>query len=180
LGVRRRPAAKFLPVRSLHRFRLRKHQRKRRRLPPGLQYGLSRLTSGSADSQLYFGNTFTLTATKSVRITSADHVDFNAAVGYTFADPEELERAEFRVAIGYTVRIARNFTANAVARLELYDYTDSREDLLQSIGFGARWDLTEWMFVSAAVSGTSNISTQSVFSYGALNGGVTLTAHIRF
>ena len=146
-----------------------------------LQYGLSRLTRGSLDDQLYLGNTVALAATKVVPITSAGSVDLNGAIGYTFADPGDLERAELRFAIGYTLRVARNFTATAVARLELFDYTNEpREDLLQSVALGARWDINEWIFVSASVSAVNNISTERVFSYGAVNGGATLTAHIRF
>lgn len=146
-----------------------------------LQYGLNRLTSGSLDDQLYLGNTLALAASKVVQVSSAESVDFNTAVGYTFADPSNLERAEFRFAVGYTVKLARNFTASAVARLELYDYTNTaREDFLQSIALGARWDVTDWMFVSASLSAANNISTQRVFDYGVINGGATLTAHIRF
>lgn len=146
-----------------------------------LQYGFSRLTRGAVDDELYLGNTLALAATKSVSITSASAVDFSGAVGYTFADPEDLERAELRLAIGYSLRIARNLTATAVARLELFDYTsEAREDYLQSVSLGARWDLNEWMFVSASVSAVNNISTERVFGYEAVNGGATLTAHIRF
>ena len=146
-----------------------------------LQYGVSRLTRGAVDDQLFLGNTVALAATKVVQATTASSVDLNAAIGYTFADPEDLARAELRVAIGYTLRVARNFTATAVARLELFDYTNkAREDYLQSVALGARWDLTEWMFVSASVSAVNNMSTERVFSYGAINGGATLTAHLRF
>lgn len=146
-----------------------------------LQYSLSRLTAGSVDDQLYLGNTFSLAATKVVQINPANAVDFNGALGYTFADPSDLARVEVRAALGYTLRLARNFTATAVARLEFYDYTnDTREDLLQSVALGARWDLNDWMFLSASISVANNLSSQPVFSYQALNTGTTLTAHIRF
>lgn len=146
-----------------------------------LQYNLNRLTSGSADDQLYLGNSFALAATKVVQINSAQTVDFTGSLGYTFADPDDLERAELRFAIGYSVQLARNFSATAAVRLELYDYTnDAREDLLQVISLGARYDINDWFFVSASLSGANNISTVSVFSYTALNLGITLAAHVRF
>lgn len=146
-----------------------------------LQYGFSRLTSGAADDQLYLGNTIALAAVKVVPVTSAGSVDFNAALGYTFSDAQDLERAELRFALGYTLQVVRNVTASAVARLELYDYTnEQREDLLEAIALGARWDLNAWLSVSASVSIASNISTEPVFSYETLNSGVTLTAHVRF
>ena len=146
-----------------------------------LQYGLNRLTRGSLDSELYFGNTFALSATKTVPTTSASFVEFNGAVAYTLADPEDLERAELRFAIAYSVRLARNFNATAVARLEVYDYTnEARQDLLEAVALGARWDLTPWFAVSGSLSAATNISTQRVFRYDTINGGVTLTAHIRF
>jgi hypothetical protein len=133
------------------------------------------------EDQLYLGNTVAVAATKLVQISTADSVDLNLAVGYTFADPEHLERAEVRLAVGYTVKLARRFAANAIARLEYYDYTSvRREDLFQSVALGARWDLADWMFVSASVSAGSNISTQPVFTYQAINTGASLTAHIRF
>ena len=146
-----------------------------------LQYGLNRLTRGSADAQLYLGNTVALAATKVIPTTSASFVDFNGALGYTFADPGDLERAELRLAMGYSVRLARNFNATAVGRLEVYDYTnESRQDLLQSVALGVRWDITPLIAVSASLSAVNNISTQRVFRYETINTGVTLTAHIRF
>ena len=146
-----------------------------------LQYGLSRLTSGALDDQLYLGNTVSLIATKLIPVTAAGSIDFTGAVGYTFADPDELERTEFRFAIGSRVRVARNFTATAAARVELYDYTNEpRTDLLQSIALGARYDLNQWIFLSASVSAARNVSTLPVFSYTAINVGVTLTATIQF
>ena len=146
-----------------------------------LQYSFNRLTSGSADDQIYLGNTVALAASKVVQISSADSIDFNTSLGYTLADPDDLERAEFRFAVGYNVKFARNFTVSAVTRLELYDYThEAREDFLQTIALGARWDVTDWMFISASVSAANNVSTQRVFEYGAINTGATLTAHIRF
>ena len=146
-----------------------------------LQYGFSRLTSGSADNQLYLGNSFALAATKVVQIRSADSVDFNGAIGYTLADPDSLERAELRFAIGYNLRVARSFTATAAARVEFFDYTNvSREDLLQSVALGARWEINENIAMSGSISAANNLSTQPVFTYQAINGGATLTAHIRF
>jgi hypothetical protein len=146
-----------------------------------LQYGLSRLTSGSADDQLYLGNTVALVATKVVPVTSAGAVDFSGAIGYTFTDAEDLERAELRLAIGYSLQLARNVTATAVVRAEVYDYAhESRIDLLEAASAGVRWDITRWLSASASVSIASNISSEPVFSYNALNGGATLAAHIRF
>lgn len=146
-----------------------------------LQYSLSRLTGGSIGDQIYFGHTFSVAATKVIQINPANVVDLSGSVGYTFADPSDLQRVELRTAVGYTVQLSRKFSATAVARLEFYDYTnDDREDLLQSIALGARWDLTEWMFVSASISVANNLSSQPVFSYRAINSGATLAAHVRF
>jgi hypothetical protein len=146
-----------------------------------LQYSLSRLTGGSLDDQIYFGHTFALVATKVIQINPANTVDFSGSAGYTFADPSDLQRAELRAAIGYTVQISRKFSATAAARLEFYGYTnDDREDLLQSVALGARWDVTDWMFVSASFSVANNLSSQPVFSYRAINTGATVAAHIRF
>ena len=66
-------------------------------------------------------------------------------------------------------------------RLELYEYTNApRTDLLQSVALGARYELTSWFFVSASFSAASNISTERVFSYTAINAGATLAAHYQF
>lgn len=146
-----------------------------------LQYGLNRLTSGSLDDQLFLGNTFALVATKVVPVTSAGAVEFTGAIGYTFADPEDLARAEFRFGVGYRVRLARNFSATAAARLEVYDYDDEgRADFLQAVALGVRYDLTQWFFLSASVSGANNLSSERVFSYQAINAGASLAAHYQF
>jgi hypothetical protein len=146
-----------------------------------LQYALNRLTGGSIDDQLYLGNSIALAVTKMVPVTSATAFDLSSGVAYTFANPESLERAEFRVVGGFRARLARNFIATASVRTELFDYTDSdRLDMLQSLAIGARYDINEWFFVSASVSGTKNFSTQRVFGYEAVNAGATIAASIRF
>jgi hypothetical protein len=146
-----------------------------------LHYGLNRLTGGAADDQLYLGNTIALVALKVVPVTSAGAVELTGGVGYTFADPEELERTEFRLGVAYRLRVARKFVATAALRLELYDYSEEvRTDLLQTIALGARYDVNEWFFLSASVSAANNFSTQRVFRYTAINAGVTLAAHIEF
>jgi hypothetical protein len=146
-----------------------------------LVYGLNRLTGGAVDEQLYLGNTFALVALKVIPVTSAAAVEMTAGIGYTFADPEDLERTEFRFGLGYRLRVARKFTATAALRIEVYDYSNEvRTDLLQTIALGARYDVNEWFYLSASVSAASNFSTQEVFSYTAINAGVTLAAHIEF
>ncbi len=146
-----------------------------------LLYGLNRLTSSAVEDQLYLGNTVSLAAAKVVPVTSAGTVEFTAAVGYTFADAKDLERAEFRFGIGYRLRMARNLTATAVVRIELCDYADEvRTDLLQTIAIGARYEVSEWMFLTASIAAARNFSTQPVFSYGVINAGITLAAHFKF
>jgi hypothetical protein len=146
-----------------------------------LQYVLNRLTSGAVDDELYLGNTFSLVAAKTVPVTSAGAVEFIGAVGYTFADPEDLERAELRFGVGYSVRVARNFIATATARAEIYDYAEGgRTDLLQSLAIAVRYELNRWMFLSASVSAASNVSDETVFSYTAITAGITLAAHFEF
>ena len=146
-----------------------------------LHYGLNRLTSGAADDQLYLGNTIALVVLKIIPVTSAGAVEMTAGIGYTFADPEDLERTEFRFGLGYRLRVARNFIATAALRIEVYDYSDEvRTDLLQTVALGARYDVNEWFYLSASVSAASNFSTREVFSYTAINAGVTFAAHIEF
>ncbi len=145
-----------------------------------VQYGLSRLTRATFDEELFLGNSVAVGATKLVRITTADTFEITGAVGYTFADPEELERAEFRLSVGYALRITRALTANAVARAELFDYTNGRQDFLQSIALGARYDFNKWVSASVAASVANNISNRDVFDYGVFNGGLTASAHVQF
>ena len=145
-----------------------------------LNYGFSRLTQATFDDQLFLGNAVALSATKLVRITSADTFELTGAVGYTFADPEELERIEARISFGYALRITRALTATAVARTELFDYTNGRQDLLQSIAIGARYDFNKWISASLAASVANNISNRDVFDYGVFNGGLTASAHVQF
>lgn len=145
-----------------------------------LQYGLSRLTQATFDEELFLGNSVAVAATKLVQITTADTFEITGAVGYTFADPEELERAEFRLSVGYALRITRALTATAVARAELFDYTNGRQDFLQSVALGARYDFNKWISASLAASVANNISNRDVFDYGVFNGGLTASAHVQF
>ena len=143
-------------------------------------YGFSRLTRATYEEQLFLGNTLALNATKLVKLTTADTVEFNGGVGYTFADPDELERAEFRLSVGYALRITRALTGTAVARAELFEYSNDRQDLLQSVALGLRYDFTKWISASAAASIANNMSNRNEFDYGVFNGGLTVSAHVRF
>jgi hypothetical protein len=145
-----------------------------------VQYAFSRLTRATFEDELFLGNTIALNATKLVKLTTADTVEFTGGLGYTFADPDELERAEFRGSIGYAIRITRSLTATAVARTELFQYSHGRQDFLQSIALGARYDFTKWFSASVAASLANNSSNRNVFDYGVFNGGLTASAHVQF
>jgi len=144
------------------------------------QYGINRLTRATFDDQLFLGNSLALNATKLIKLTTADTVEFTGGLGYTFADPSELERAEIRLSVGYALRVTRAFTATAMARTELFEYSNERQDLLQSIALGARYDFTKWISASASASVANNISNRNVFDYGVFNGGLTVSARVQF
>ena len=145
-----------------------------------LQYSFSRLTRATFEDELFLGNSVGLTATKLIKLTSADTVEFSGGLGYTFADPGELQRLEFRASIGYAIRITRSLTATAVVRSELFDYQHGRQDFLQSIALGVRYDFTKWISASAAASVANNSSNRNVFDYGVFNGGLTASVHVQF
>jgi hypothetical protein len=145
-----------------------------------LQYGINRLTRATYEDQLFLGNSVALNATKLVKVTTADTVEFTGGLGYTFADPDELERAEFRLSVGYSLRVTRALTATAVARTELFEYSNGRQDLLQSVALGARYNFNKWVSASAAASVANNISNRNEFDYGVFNGGLTVSAHVQF
>lgn len=145
-----------------------------------MHYGFSRLTRATFEDQLFLGNTVGLTATKLVKLTTADSVEFTGGVAYTFADPDELERAEVRGAIGYALRITRALTGTAVARTELFEYSNGRQDFLQSIALGLRFDFNKWISANAAASVAKNSSNRNAFDYGVFNGGLTASAHVQF
>ena len=143
-------------------------------------YGINRLTRATYEDQLFLGNSLVLNATKLIKLSTADTVEFTGGVGYTFADPDELERAEFRLLLGYAIRITRALTATAVARTELFEYSNDRQDFLQSIALGARYDFTKWISASASASVAKNSSNRNEFDYGVFNGGLTVSAHVQF
>jgi hypothetical protein len=145
-----------------------------------LHYGINRITRATFEDQLFLGNSINLNATKLIKITTADTVEFTGGLGYTFADPDELQRAEFRLSVGYALRVTRALTATAVARTELFQYSNDRQDFLQSVALGARYDFTKWISASASASVANNISNRNEFDYGVFNGGLTASAHIQF
>ena len=145
-----------------------------------ISYGFSRLTRATFADELFLGNSIGLTATKLIKLTSADTVEFSGGLAYTFADPDELERAEFRAIIGYAIRITRSLTATAVVRSELFEYSNGRQDFLQSIALGLRYDFNKWISASAAASVANNSSNRNVFDYGVFNGGLTASVHVQF
>jgi hypothetical protein len=145
-----------------------------------LQYGFSRLTRATFEEELFLGNSVGLVATKLIKLSTADTIEFSGGGGYTFADPGELQRLEFRATIGYAIRITRALTATAMVRNEFFDYQHGRQDFLQSIALAARYDFTKWISASVAASVANNSSDRNVFDYGVFNGGLTASAHVQF
>ena len=84
---------------------------------------------------------------------------------------------------GYHVRATEHLTGDLVYRSAFYDYRDAgtgRGDNNHSPSLSLRYEVTEWLALSATARATWNQSNQSVFDYEALNLGGSFGLNARF
>jgi hypothetical protein len=145
------------------------------------RYDFNRLTDEDWD-EFFRNHSFVLGAELPFRYSRAQQFSLGVRADLSFsATPDEPQRNNYEVYIGYLLGLSRSFIIDAVARLVVYDYHKrDRTDVSEILSLGASYRLTDWWAISAIGSFAWNQSNHSVFDYEVGNIGGALAFTLRF
>ena len=98
-----------------------------------------------------------------------------------FTNPDEAQRNQVGLFVGYRLQLTRAFEAEVQYRIagQFYDETD-RADLNQVASLNLRYRITPWADAHASFSLGTNRSDRSAFDYSVVNTGVGVGFAVRF
>jgi|SRR5689334_19816217 len=95
-----------------------------------------------------------------------------------YATPDEEQRNDLGVYVGYSVGLTRNLYLNASGQLVVRPYDSAgRTDVSEILNLGATYRVRDWLTISALTSFVANQSDHDVFDYEVFNfgGGISVT-----
>jgi hypothetical protein len=127
------------------------------------RYTFTELLAHKTRDVFYTNHAVTFGAQHSIPFSRAHGLTLGAAAQWAWADPAEAQRDDYSLYAGYRLRIARALTADLLYRLNLFEYReggDGRRDVRNSITLSLRYELTEWLALTAMASYLINESNR--------------------
>ena len=146
-------------------------------------YGYTQFTTRHDIKEFYSEHAWNLGAQRVFQLARAHSIVAGLSAQWTWAAPESAQRDRYSAFLGYHLQATEHLAADLVYRYSYYDYRDEgdgRGDSNHSLALALRYDLSEWLALTATVQGTWNRSNQSVFDYDALNFGGSVGVNARF
>lgn len=145
------------------------------------EYDFNRLTFSDRVLDEFFTNHgFIFAAEMPFRFGRAQQLLFGADANISVAaDHQSPRRNDYEAYAGYTVRLTRALSVNAVGRVVVRDYHENdRTDVSEILSLTASYALTNWWSMSFITTLTRSDSNHDVFDYSVANvgGAITLTA----
>ena len=146
-------------------------------------YGYTQFTSRLDVREFYSEHAWNLGLQRVFQLSRAHSIVAGLSTQWTWATPESAQRDRYSAFLGYHVRPAEHLTADLIYRCSYYDYRDAGEgrgDGNHSLALALRYELAEWLAITATAQGTWNRSNQSVFDYDAWTVGGSVGLNMRF
>jgi hypothetical protein len=127
------------------------------------RYTFTELLAHHTRDVFYTNHAITFGAQHSIPFSRAHGLTLGAAAQWAWADPADAQRDDYSLYAGYRLRIARALTADVLYRLNWFVYregADGRRDLRNSISLSLRYELTEWLALTAMASYVINESNR--------------------
>lgn len=157
------------------------------KLPAGLDfftgYGFTQFTSRQGIEEFYSEHSVNAALQRIFPLSRAHHFVAGVSAQWSWAEPESAQRDRYSAYLGYHVQATEHLTGDVVYRYSFYDYRDAGEgrgDSNHSVSLSLRYDLADWLAVTATALGTWNRSNQSVFDYDAFTVGGSVGLNARF
>ncbi|MEA3187614.1 MAG: hypothetical protein QOD99_1444 [Chthoniobacter sp.] len=145
------------------------------------RYNFTELISADSGDEFFQGHTLTFGVQKAIAFSRAHGIYAGVAATLNKADPAAAERNEYGIFAGYHLQATRHLSSDLLYRLNFQHYWDtSRQDLNNALSLTLRYDVADWLNVSASTYFSTNASNDSAFSYDVFNAGGGLGANIRF
>lgn len=109
------------------------------------RYSFTELTANHSGDVFYTNHAFTLGAQRSFSFSRAHGMTVGFAGQWAATDPSDVQRDDYSLYAGYRLRIARDFTADVLYRMNYFVYRDSgddRRDLRNSLSLNLRYEIT--------------------------------------
>jgi hypothetical protein len=148
-----------------------------------VHYYYQRITQGIGDGAIYETHNARVGLQKTFLINRVNSL--NASLMSSFAmdtEPEELQRHEHSLLLGYNYRVMHDWTISLSYRLAYYDYfnLEGREDWYHNFGAALTWRPCENFEASLGYYFTLNDSNYEVFSYESQLAGPAFAVRFKF
>ena len=146
------------------------------------EYDYNRLTFSNSFDEFFSNHSLAFGAELPFRFGRAQQLSVGTDVNISLhADPDGPRRNDFDLYAGYSARLTRALTLDAVARLFVRDYHDGdRVDVSEVLAISANYRISKCLTASAASTFAWSQSNQSVFDYDVVNIGGAFTLSFRF
>jgi hypothetical protein len=146
------------------------------------EYDYNRLTFSNSFDEFFSNHSLFFNAEIPFRFGRAQQLSLGADTNVSLhAEPEGPRRNDFDLYAGYSARLTRAFTVDAVARVFVRDYHENdRVDVSEILALSANYRITKCLSASAASTFAWSQSNQSVFDYNVVNIGGAFTLSFRF
>lgn len=146
------------------------------------EYDYSRLTLSNSFDEFFANHSLALGAELPFRFGRAQQVSLGTNANISLhAEPDGPRRNDFDIYAGYSARLTRALTLDAVARVFVRDYHEGdRVDVSEVFAISANYRITKCLTAGAASTFAWSQSNQSVFDYNVVNIGGAFTLSFRF
>jgi hypothetical protein len=146
------------------------------------RYNFTELFSERDGDAFFENHTVTIGAQKNFVLSRAHYFFVGLSAQAGFADPDAAQRDEYALYGGYHVDLTHNLEADIAYRYGFFVYREegSRRDRNQNVTIALKYNVTDWFSVMATSFFGWNRSTESIFDYDVVNGGVGLGVTARF
>jgi hypothetical protein len=148
----------------------------------GARFEYQRFTGGSWNDELYGATRFVLEWQRNWTLAPDHTLFFSAQAAWDISsNPDDLERSEYSVYLGYGWEITEKLRFIAMWNPSWLDYREGgRSDWLHIVGGGLEYRFSQGVQLQGLVFFTSNHSNTDIFDYDSLQLGVGLNLSLAF
>jgi hypothetical protein len=146
------------------------------------EYLYERLTTKNSFHDFFSSHSVLIGAELPFQLGRAQQFSLGVNANLSFAaEPDPPQRNDYQVYLGYTVRLSRAFSLDAVGRIVLRDYhLGDRLDVSEILSVTANYNITRFLSASAISTLGANQSNHSFFDYEVANVGGLVSLSIKF
>ena len=146
-------------------------------------YGFTQLTTGSNQSEFYNEHAINVGLQRVFALNDANFLIAGFGPSWTWAEPKTSQRDRYAAYLGWHWRVTDRISTDLLYRYSHFVYRESgtgRRDHNQTLSLSIRYNLTDWLALTASGYAAWNRSNQSAFDFDAWNLGGSVGLNARF